>query len=127
MPRHFLNFRCSHAMKTSFRCVLARKYKSGRLAQLVERVLDVYEAIGSSPIPPTSIKLSDFFPTNSAAQRAASYGKMGFQTVRKLQLCTLNFEQKSDKIKITCLILSSLCSNNTIKINYNFFLPTFRT
>src|SRR3990167_3936053 len=127
MPRHFLNFRCSHAMKTSFRCVLARKYKSGRLAQLVERVLDVYEAIGSSPIPPTSIKLSDFFPTNSAAQRAASYGKMGFQTVRKLQLCTLNFEQKNDKIKITCLILSSLCSNNTIKINYNFFLPTFLT
>jgi hypothetical protein len=26
----------------------------------------------------TNIKLSDFSPTNSAAQRAASYGKMGF-------------------------------------------------
>ena len=26
----------------------------------------------------TSIKLSDFFPTNSAARCAASYGKMGF-------------------------------------------------
>jgi len=58
---------------------------------------------------------------------AFHFARPPIQTVRKLQLCTLNFEQKSDKIKITCLILSSLCSNNTIKINYNFFLPTFRT
>lgn len=28
----------------------------GRLAQLAERILDVYEAVGSSPTPPTDLE-----------------------------------------------------------------------
>ena len=38
---------------------------------------------GSIPLSGTNIKLSDFSPTNSAAQRAASYGKMGFPRAKR--------------------------------------------
>ena len=43
----------------------------GRLAQLVELLIYTEKVRGSSPLAPTSIKLSGILPTDSAAQSAA--------------------------------------------------------
>ena len=64
-----------------------RTRKIGLLAQLVEQSPLKRSVTGSSPVQPTSIKLSDFLPALAFRRRRISYFALRNAPPRKKELC----------------------------------------
>ena len=71
------------AIRLILSCKIVNLNMFGRLAQLVERVVDVDEVRGSIPLPPTNTEFNGFFKARRTERKPVLFLTVNYETHKK--------------------------------------------